>query len=473
MSYNNLLGYFDSNPCTLPDLKILNVGNQYFIPPTGLYFDAIFHDFPNLNTLQINRGAWRLRFKVLCSKLVTFQSSFSKVTISGNLYNGSILAPNLQNLYLNGITLHQQILINISIINIFKVPQLRIVDLSSNQISTIDEKDAMILNKISYLDLRHNHLVSLTSLQQLRNIKVLLLGGNKIKIVPKSFISNKPSLSTLDLHNNLFICDCNIERFKKWILTDKVVAMWNNFSDGNGYTCTSPYLLKGMSITQIDLDCSTQAVQYILVSTACFTFLIIIAILGVRYRWRIRYRFFLLFNRRNHPNYLVNNNEAPEDYENEEGFPLYDAYVTYHNDDEDWVDEELLPNIEEGDEPFRLCLKTRDIRGGRLKLNELSLRIQRSRKIVVILSPQFVKDNWCYFELNMAHQKAIEESYKALIFIVRERIPNDRLTLVLRQLFCRVQCFKWPADGYEQHLFWQCLREELKKPVLIDRRFNI
>ena len=370
--------------------------------------------------------------------------------------------------------MNSQALTNVSLLNIFKAPQLRIVDLSINQISVIDKKDAILLSNITYLDLRYNQLVSLFNLKELGSIKKMLLSGNEIHTVPHTFLSTKPLLNILDLHDNKFICDCNIETFQRWILTDKAVALWNNISDGNRYMCSSPDSLKGMSITEINLDCSTNIMMYILISATSFILLIATAILAVRYRWHIRYRLFLLFNRRrNYQNYLVNDDEAPEDYENEGGLPRYDAYVTYHNDDEDWVDGKLLPNIEEGDEPFKLCLKTRDIRGGRLKLNELSLRIQRSRKIVVILSPQFVEDNWCYFELNMAHQRAIEESYKMLIFIMIGKIPNDKLTLVLRQLLCRVQCFKWPADGYGQHLFWQRLREELKRPVPVDRRFNL
>ena len=472
LSYNKLIFAYHY-PCTLPSLKILDVSNQHQTIISAPYLDLLFHVVPNQKILRINDCPWCLRFDVLCSNLVTFDSSNSKITIYKQ-YGGFIQAPHLENLYLDGITLSSQALTNISILNIFRAPQLKIVDLSSNQISVIEKKDAILLNNLTYLDLRHNQLVSLINLHKLSSIKTLLLSGNKINAVPQSFLSTKPSLNTLDLHDNTFICDCNIEYFQRWILIDEVVALLNEVSDGNRYMCASPDSKKGMSITEISLDCSTNILMYILVSATGFIFLIITTIIAVRYHWHIRYRLFLLFNRRrNHQNYLVNDDEAPEDYENEGGLPRYDAYVTYHNDDEDWVDGELLPNIEEGDEPFRLCLKTRDIRGGRSKLNELSLRIQRSRKILVILSPKFVEDNWCYFELNMAHQRAIEESYKMLIFIIIGKIPKDKLTLVLRQLLCRVQCFKWQADGYGQHLFWQRLREELKMPVPVDRRFYL
>ena len=457
----------------MPNLKILDISSQDQNIVSSLFLDILFHTVPNLNTLNINHCAWSLRYDVISLQLLSFYSSFSEIYISKQ-NSGVIVAPQLENLYLNGITLSQQPLTNISILNIFRAPQLKIVDLSSNQISAINEKDAMLLNNITYLDLRYNQLVSLGNLQQLSSIKVLLLHGNKINTVSKSFLSTKPSLNTLDLHDNPFICNCDVEDLKKWILTDKVVALWNNASDGNRYMCTLPAPRKGISITEISLECTPNILMYTLVSATCFVLLIITAVLAIKYRWHIQYKCFLLFNkRRNYISNLINDDEVPQDYENEGGLPRYDAYVTYHNDDEDWVDGKLLSNIEEGDEPFKLCLKTRDIRGGRLKLNELSLRIQRSRKILVILSPQFVEDNWCYFELNVAHQKAIEESYKVLIFIIREEIPNDRLTLVLRQMFCRVRCLKWPADTHGQDLFWQRLREELKRPVPVDRRFNI
>ena len=164
---------------------------------------------------------------------------------------------------------------------------------------------------------------------------------------------------------------------------------------------------------------------------------------------------------------------AAADDDDENGIPQYDAYVIYHLQDEDWVDEELLHNIEEAEEPFRLCLKSRDIRGGRLIFNALSLSIQRSRKILVVLSPYFVEDNWCHFQLNMAYHRVREENHNVVVLVLLEEIPNKKLTLLLRQLFCKVRCLKWPADGYGQRLFWQCLKEELKRPVPLDRRYAV
>ncbi|XP_072046602.1 toll-like receptor 2 type-2 [Amphiura filiformis] len=195
----------------------------------------------------------------------------------------------------------------------------------------------------------------------------------------------------------------------------------------------------------------------------------------VHYWWHIKYIRFLLFNNRLNQQHVLVNDDDEDDHidDDENGIPRYDAYVPYHLEDEDWVDGELLRNIEEGDEPFRLCLRRRDIRAGRLLFAEVSLHMQRSRKILVILSPRFVEDNMCYFELNMGHHRVIEENRNAMIFIILEDIPDNKITLLLRQLYCRVQCIKWPGDGYGQYLFWRRVREELKRPVPLDRRFAV
>ncbi|XP_072018457.1 toll-like receptor 2 type-2 [Amphiura filiformis] len=201
--------------------------------------------------------------------------------------------------------------------------------------------------------------------------------------------------------------------------------------------------------------------------------ILITVILTVRYWWHIKYQLFLLFNRRQgQKHHLIDHDDDIID-DDENGIPRYDAYVPYHIEDEDWVDAELLANIEEGEEPFRLCLKTRDIRAGRPIFNEISLHIQRSRKILVILSPRFVEDNWCHFELNMAHHRVLEEGRNVMILILLEKIPDNKMTLLLRQLYCRVQLLRWPGDGHGQYLFWRRLREELKRPVPLDRRFNV
>ena len=457
----------------IPTLQRIDFSNNVL---SDIYFEEFCSGKSNLKILNINhigKIAIELYSNITCPKLVSLNASNNEVMIHVYSNRLKIHVPHLEELYLSGITCRNfsKSASAIKVLTIFDVPQLKTLDLSSNQISAIDKEDAWRLSNVIYLDLRNNQLTSLSTLDCLYNVEVLLVGINQITTVPRSLLSSYP-LQTLDLHDNVFVCDCNIEGLQKWVLTDDVVYLWNNFSNHNSYKCAAPEVNRRFSITEVDLSyCEVPLLMYISVGVTSVLVTIIAAILVVRYRWHIQYRIFLLFNRRVYQNYLVNNDDADDDFEDEDGPPRYDAYVIYHNQDEDWVDEQLVANIEEDhEEPFRLCLKNRDIRAGRLIFNELSLHIRRSRKTLVILTPRFVDDNWCYFQLNMAHHRVLEENHNVLIFIMLEEIPNNRLTLLLRQLFCRAQCLKWPNDQRGQNLFWRCLREELKRPVPRDER---
>ena len=184
----------------------------------------------------------------------------------------------------------------------------------------------------------------------------------------------------------------------------------------------------------------------------------------------------MLFNRRiDRMNYLVNDDGGDDgDQDDEDGIPKYDAYVTYHQQDEDWVADELEATIEEGEEPLKLCIRGRDIPANLPIYNAISRYMKRSRKVLVIMSSRYAADkNSCKFELNMAHQRVLEEHENVLLLILLEDIPDELMTLRMRQLFRQVFCFRWPAGECEQNLFWRRLREEIKKRVPVDHDFEI
>ena len=469
--------------CDLKTLETIDLSDSTIDRFVGIDFVILFSNKPNLTTLNVDYLWWFLYESIKFRNLVHFFSSNCYVDISPNIT--TIHAPLLQEFRVREIKLRYVQFKNIyfpamKVLRIFDAPQLKILDFSSNQIIWIDEENAPILSNVTYLDLSDNQLTSLSNLTNLCNIKVLLLGGNLLTTVPILLLSNNP-LQILDLHDNMLVCGCSIVGLQKWMLTDDVAYVWNNESDRQRYKCVGPEVgpESRYSITEINLDCDIPLLMYISVSVTGGLVTIFAAILAVRYRWHIQYRLFLLFKRRAYQNYLINDDDADDDFEDEGGVPRYDAYVIYHDEDEDWVTEQLLANIEEDhEEQFKLCLKDRDMRAGRSIFNELSLHIQRSRKTLVVLTPRFVDDNWCYFQLNMAHHRVLEESHNVLIFVILEEIPDNRLTLLLRQLFCKSQCLKWPNDNYGQNLFWRRLREELKRPVPRDlihryRRYNI
>ncbi|XP_072037245.1 toll-like receptor 2 type-1 [Amphiura filiformis] len=473
-------------PCSPPYLKVLTMGYQKDMKISP----DIGQVATQLESLDVSENSVDFyQTNCTCPNLVTLILTKCNLLIPDG---AEIHLPVLHKLYLN--ELRSVDSGYVAVLNVLKTPMLKHLYMSSNGIFIIDtvlgklfsnltyldlsnnyisimEKVSIWFSHLEYLDLSNNRLTSIGTLESLSNLKTLILYGNFINIVPKAMLSQSdhPFMSTLDLHSNNFQCDCNVEPFRNWILTDDVVHLQGPY--GGSYQCFSPDSAKGFSITEINLDCESHTWKYIIISIACAIVLVMLVILIVYYWWHIKYKCFLLFNRRRNKQYsLIENAERIDDDEN--GIPRYDAYAPYHEESADeWVHGELLPNIEQGEEPFRLFLRCRDMRIGRIKLVEISLHMQRSRKVLVILTPQFFEDNWCNKELELAHYRVLEENRNVMILVILEEIPNNRKTLLFRQLLCKVQCLKWPGDGYGQYLFWRRLREELKRPVPLDRRF--
>ena len=499
LSYNSINKFAQGLSCTLPNLKVLNLHNQERQYGERLHpwfsFETLCQIMPNLTELH----AQQVGFVDVqtCTKDSCRLVNLTTLDLSNDNFvhhdNNSdlIYVPHLENLYLENIGVF--FYHSLKVLNIFEAPQLKYLKFGSNFVEVVDQEDALLLSNLTYLGLGNNQLTSipniffrnlryldlsgnkLTEISNLldhQKLEILYLGKNEISIVPKALFSssNMPLLHTVDLNSNPFACDCSVEPLQKWLLTDTVVNFYHYYAE-NIYRCVSPDSTRGLSITEVDLDCELPVLMYSLVSITFGILSFVISFLVVWYRWHIQYRLFLLFHRRR--NFQNNLAIGDDDDDAGDGNPRYDAYVTYHQQDEDWVGDELEANIEGGEEPFRLCIKNRDIRAGRLIFNAISQSIQRSRKILVILTPRFVEDNWCYFELTMAHHRVKEENANVLIFIILEDIPNNKLTLLLRQLFRKAKCLKWPADRYGRNLFWQRLREELKRPVPLDRHFNV
>ena len=73
----------------------------------------------------------------------------------------------------------------------------------------------------------------------------------------------------------------------------------------------------------------------------------------------------------------------------------------------------------------------------------------------------------------MARMRLFNENCDVLILVLLEEIADKKMTLSLRKLLCKSDYFKWPADNVGQKLFWRRLREEINKPIRVNRRYDI
>ena len=362
-------------------------------------------------------------------------------------------------------------IVSITQIQFLKVFQLKELDISYNQIASIEIADGF-LQDLLLINLRGNKIVSLNGLQVLTYLNTLLATNNQITSVPKFLLdkSSQSALKTLDLGANPFDCTCDILPFKQWMMKDKITWLVPN----NLYTCASPQNMEGIDIVHIRLDCTSHLLFYLIGSIVCAVVVTVLVALAIRYRWHIKYKLFLIFNYRRIKQYAdigaVRMNDLADI-----NYPFYDAYIAYadgNTQDEHWVLDDLSPNLEEGPEAFHLCIKRRDFIPGSQILESISQSIQQSEKTVLILSPRFVESEWCYFEMQTARMRLFQENHDAIIMVMLEEIPDNKLTLSLRQLLCEKDYFKWPHDKTGRNLFWRRLKAELQRPAFVDRRYD-
>ncbi|KAK7867255.1 hypothetical protein R5R35_000244 [Gryllus longicercus] len=126
----------------------------------------------------------------------------------------------------------------------------------------------------------------------------------------------------------------------------------------------------------------------------------------------------------------------------------FDAFVCYSKHDRMWVLEKLLPQLEGGHPPYRLCLHERDFPLGSLVVQNIVECMERSRHTLMVLTPSFVDSQWCQWELEMATHRLLEGAGRDFLVLVElQRLEARALPRLLRLLVETRTFLQWPAAG--------------------------
>ncbi|XP_070535054.1 toll-like receptor 1 [Ptychodera flava] len=322
------------------------------------------------------------------------------------------------------------------------------------------------LTHLRYLDMSGNKIVTINgSSWYLPNLTTLLLARNGIVSIPESFLAEKflPSLRVVDLQRLPFSCDCQLSWFRKWAESDKVVAL-EGFSD---YRCSSSTDSKVSYVKDFNpwlLKCESNLVTEIIIILSCATVIMVsLSAVCVYNRWYIKYACFVV---------KLKVRGYREIVDLEEKQKKYDAFVSYNSKDEDFVDDELLHHLET---KFRICVDSKHFIGGKSIIDNIIDSIQDSRKTILLLTPNFVKSEWCYFEMQMALHRLFDEGRDVVVLVLLEPIPEKDLPRRLRKLFAKKTFIEWPQENNQtaRQLFWAKLEDAIKVPGKVDRLHKV
>ncbi|GJQ74437.1 putative leucine rich repeat N-terminal domain protein [Trypoxylus dichotomus] len=286
--------------------------------------------------------------------------------------------------------------------SIFTINKL-VIDLSNNFIKRFTEKDSSYVNA-SDLYLSYNELNRIDWLPP--RLESLRLDGNKLENLDYKAIlalNNSERLERLILRDNVWNCDCNLFNFTELVRAKRLMIPF-----ANRILCTDGR--KVMELSEDDLCNLSNQVLLTTIGACLFTLLVLLGLAAILYK---KYEY--------HVKIWIYNNPTLQRFVTEYDLDkdkLYDAFVSYSHEDEEFVAKELVSILEAGANPYKLCVHVRDWVVGEFICKQITESVEKSRRTIIVLSPHFLESEWATMEFRVAHHQAMKESRHRVIVIL-------------------------------------------------------
>ena len=324
------------------------------------------------------------------------------------------------------------------------VPKLKILNLSSNYLQLI-EFEMKHFERLNILDLSFNLLTSLEPAVQ-RDLSRLMRNVS----------------SRVDLLGNPLQCSCESLVFLHWLerkqLSFKNFEITSCLYRGKMFNFTDVNDI----IDDLDFSCSKTVALVISGSLLGLTLIgIFISICLYRHRWDIRYCMLKMSHKGKKYQRLIDQTTTYK----------YDAFVAYDKDDRSWVRNELIPNMESSEDPnsgieghgMRFCIHERDFELGNWIEENIVSAIEQSRKVILVISANFLASNWCRFELEISRMQSLERGRNLVVPVLMETIDFANMPSSLQWLVRKHTYIEWKDHAIGAEQFWARLRDVLKE----------
>ncbi|KAM6269830.1 toll-like receptor 2 type-2 [Porphyrio hochstetteri] len=327
-------------------------------------------------------------------------------------------------------------------------PTLEVLDISANNLREF----RLQLPVLKELYLAKNQLKTLPGAAPIPSLVALYIRRNKLSGFSKEEFESFRKLELLDASDNNFICSCDFLSFiHHQAGLAQVLVGWPD-----KYACDSPLAVRGAPVAAVHLSLM-ECHRSLVVSLICvlvFLVILILVVVGYKYHvvWYLRMTWAWLRAKRKPK-------RAPaKDI-------CYDAFVSYSENDSDWVENIMVRELEQACPPFRLCLHKRDFVPGKWIVDNIIDSIEKSHKTLFVLSEHFVQSEWCKYELDFSHFRLFDENNDAAILVLLEPIQSKTIPkrfCKLRKIMNTKTYLEWPPNQEQQEMFWENLKIALK-----------
>ena len=147
----------------------------------------------------------------------------------------------------------------------------------------------------------------------------------------------------------------------------------------------------------------------------------------------------------------------------------YDVFISYTPEDEtsyNWMSHTLYPFLTN---VLRLnvALEETNFSPGTSYVDNVHDAMDRSRKILVVFSAEFMKYSYSQCHLQMARMHIFQKARSSMIVIILDGIPKETMPRILRSAWWKIDFIYWPIDDkeLEKRNFWQQLKVVLTRKI--------
>ncbi|XP_064118808.1 toll-like receptor 13 [Macrobrachium nipponense] len=335
--------------------------------------------------------------------------------------------------------------------------------LSDNQIRCLVPEIFRDLVNLEVLNLGYNEIDQWYEpiLQRSQKLTFLSLEKNSVKVLTEAMVEDFQikSLESINLKNNILLCNCSLAFFNGSLDT-------SIFVDFSSYDCCKNNKYYNVSVVLQELDCPDDSASKGDDDPEAATVLEMKLVIGIVVALPavVVFAFLVIYKRRWYIRYIVYSMKSGmKMYKEDDDSYLYDTFVCYSQADRQWVFEHLLRKLEDMAK-YRVCVHERDFAVGQEITENIIYSVEKSRKVIVVLTPSFVASSWCMFELQMASNKILDEKKSKLILILLEEIPAKDQSKKLRLLLKTRTYITWEKSEEQHRFFWARLFRAIAKP---------
>ncbi len=318
------------------------------------------------------------------------------------------------------------------------------------------------LDHLQVLNLSQNTLQDFNpNLRHMKELRLLNLSHNSLTVLGPDVRAHLSDLFTqnktlrVDLsYNPSLSCRCADLQFIQWMQKYQ-----HRFLDRENVQCNHPtlglVLPWRINTETFHRQCHPSHLDLILYTFFATIGLVVFLCVSVclyHRRWKIRY--YLHAARQSWNQKRSASDRNPDQY-------VFDAFLVYNTNDRLWV-HDILTKTLENEHHLKLCVHYRNFIPGRDIADTIVESIEKSRKTVLVLSPNFLRSNWCHYEFRMARQVFVEQGREDMVLILLQSVAGCTLSRPLSLLLQERTYVEWTDDPDGQRLFWSQLRAALE-----------